>query len=95
MRHIIISLDILNKLTEKHGVTRREIEQCFENRIGNFLIDSREDHQTDPPTLWFIAPTNRGRDLKIAFLHIDGNIRIKTAFEPNEKEKEIYEKYGK
>ena len=95
MRHIVIAPKILKKLKEKHGVERREIEQCFANRAGNYLEDDREDHRTDPETLWFIAPTNTGRLLKIAFMFIDGNIHIKSAFEPFDSEIEIYNEFGR
>lgn len=45
-----------------------------------------------PPTQWFIAETNQGRLLKIVFIEFDsGEICIKTAYEPNKKEQEIYQ----
>jgi uncharacterized DUF497 family protein len=95
MPKLVVSSAVLVKLREKHNVTVREVEQCFENKCGTFLEDDREDHQTDPPTLWFIAPTNRDRLLKVVFMFIDGNVLIKSAFEPNEVEGRIYDKYGK
>ncbi|MFU3256942.1 ADP-ribosyl-(dinitrogen reductase) hydrolase, partial [Pseudomonas aeruginosa] len=62
MENLIISDAIERKLQEKHGgVSRREIEQCFENCEGEHLIDLREDHKTDPVTKWFVAETNAGR----------------------------------
>ncbi len=51
MRHLIISASIRAKLADKHQVTEREVEQCFENIDGPLLIDNREDHRTEPPTL--------------------------------------------
>lgn len=95
MRHIIISSEVLEKLATKHNVEQREVEQCFENLIGLFLEDDREDHRTDPPTLWFIATTNKSRILKVVFIFIDGNVHIKSAFEPNEDEISIYERFGR
>lgn len=94
MPKLITSSSVLIKLGEKHGVTIREVEQCFENKCGVYLEDDREDHQTDPPTLWFVAPTNRDRMLKVVFIFIDGNVHIKSAFEPNGDELAIYEKHG-
>jgi hypothetical protein len=94
MRSIRISLAIKDKLRNKHGVTEVEVAQCFENRCGVFLVDDREDHQTDPASLWFIAPTNKERSLKIVFMFIDGNVHIKTAYEPNADEIAIYEELG-
>ena len=94
MLKLIVSSGVLLKLRDKHGVTVREIEQCFENKCGVFLEDDREDHQTDPPTLWFLAPTNRDRLLKIVFIFFDENVHIKSAFAPNAVEVAIYEKHG-
>lgn len=95
MRSLVISPEILQKLQTKHNVTRREVEQCFENKIGIYLEDTREEHRSDPPTLWFVAPTNYGRILKVIFIFLDGNIYIKSAFEASDKAITIYEKYGK
>lgn len=94
MPKLIVSSAVLLKLRDKHGVTMREVEQCFENKCGIFLEDDREDHQTDPPTLWFVAPTNRNRPLKVVFIFIDGNVHIKSAFDPNEDEIAIYARHG-
>lgn len=91
MKVISISASTLAKLSHKHDVSQREVEQCFENRVGNFLVDDREDHRTDPATLWFIAPTNKERLLKVVFIYTDGTIHIKSAFEPNAAEISIYE----
>ena len=89
------SARIRKKLQEKHGVTMNEVEQCFLNRFGKNLQDTRTDHQTNPPTLWFIAETNRQRKLKIVFvLELDNLITLKTAYEPNTIEIDIYNKYA-
>lgn len=95
MRNIIISAGVLAKLRDKHDVEKREVEQCFENHIGLFLEDTREDHQTDPPTLWFIAPTHKERLLKVIFIVMDGNFHIKSAFDPNDEERSIYDNLGR
>ncbi len=95
MKNLIVSAGVLAKLREKHKVSEREIEQCFENRCGLFLQDDREDHQTDPPTLWFIAPSNEDRPLKVIFMFIGGNVHIKSAYEPEAEAIAIYEKLGK
>ena len=95
MRPILISPAVLEKMAQKHNVTRREIEQCFENRCGDFLEDTREDHRSDPPTLWFLAPTNNQRVLKVIFIFVDGNIQIKSAYDPIEIEISLYDKLGK
>lgn len=95
MRPLVISADVRAKLQNKHNVTEREIEQCFENRCGNYLKDIREEHRTTPETYWFVARTNHDRELKVCFTYLNGNITIKTAYEPNLKEIEIYERKGK
>lgn len=95
MRSLWIAAKTLKKLRDKHDVDRREVEQCFENKVGQYLEDDREDHRTDPATLWFIAPTNTGRLLKVVFIFIDGTIHLKSAFEPFESEIKIYEEFGK
>jgi uncharacterized DUF497 family protein len=95
MKNLIISSDVLEKLRGKHGVSAREIEQCFENKCGLYLEDDREDNRTDPATLTFIASTNQGRLLKVAFIFIHGNVHIKTAFEPDDGDIAFYERNGK
>lgn len=92
---LVISQKILDKLTDKHGVSEREVEQCFENRTGNLLEDTREDHKSDPPTLWFVAYTNKNRLLKVCFIEDGGKIFIRTCFEADQKAIDIYRKYGK
>jgi len=82
-------------LREKHQVERREVEQCFANKCGLSLIDSREDHQSDPPTLWFVAPTNRGRLLKVVFIFREGKVFLRTAFEADELAQKIYNAHGR
>jgi hypothetical protein len=97
MKHhcLRVSERILEKLQVKHRVKIEEIWECFLNRIGGFLEDARANHQTEPPTMWFIAETDSGRLLKIVFMELrDGNYEIKTAYEPNDIEVTIYEKYS-
>ena len=43
----------------------------------------------------FVAPTNQGRALKVAFIFIDGNVHIKTAFDASPEDIAFYEKHGK
>lgn len=87
---------VKEKLLVKHNVVEKEVFECFVNREGNYLKDTREQHQTTPPTLWFIAETNRGRLLKICFIppHNGFPAQLKSAFEPNEVERRIYASKG-
>lgn len=93
---LIISKKILLKLEQKHGVSRDDVIQCFANRERGFLEDVREDHKTDPATKWFIAETDFGRKLKVAFVMDDkGDIYLKTAYPANRIEKHIYNNRAK
>ncbi|HEY1899356.1 MAG TPA: hypothetical protein VGG49_06165 [Steroidobacteraceae bacterium] len=95
---IAISHGIAAKLLEKHQVTPKEVHQCFENRSGGLLEDTREQHRTDPPTQWFIGETNKGRRLKIVFVQRQTatglQVDLRTAYEPNAEETRIYAKFG-
>jgi hypothetical protein len=94
MRNLKISADVLHKLEHKHTVTREEVEQCIANRTGNLLIDTREKHKTNPPTLWFLACTNKLRLLKIVYIQIGDTVELKSAFSPNQTEIDIYSRHG-
>lgn len=85
---------VKQKLAQKHGVSLEEVQQCIANRDGNLLEDSREEHQTDPPTQWFIAETDFGRHLKVAFILKQGDVIVKTAYEPNGTEERIYKRFA-
>ncbi|CAB3753790.1 ADP-ribosyl-(dinitrogen reductase) hydrolase [Paraburkholderia humisilvae] len=90
-----ISPSVQQKLAgKKPPVKQDEILQCFANREGKFLLDTREDHKSDPPTRWFIAETNFGRKLKIAFIPRGAVVTIRTAYDPNDDELRIYNKHG-
>jgi len=75
-------------------VSKEEIEQCFLNRTGAYLLDEREEHASDPPTRWFISETDFGRELKIVFIPKGNDVIIRTAYDPNPEERRIYQKYG-
>lgn len=93
---LIISPTIRKKLANKQPpVNEDDILQCFSNRVGKLLEDTREDNKTDPPTKWFIAETDYGLNLKIVFISRNGDIYIRTAYAPNADEVRIYNKYGK
>lgn len=92
---MLISPRVLQKLEEKHNVSRDEVWQCFLNRTGGFLIDHRLEHQTAPATKWFISETDKGRKLKIVFVDAmtanGKEVAIKTAYEANADEIAIYD----
>lgn len=87
---LVVSPAIREKLLNKHGVRELEVVECFLNHEGKYLVDTREDHATDPPTLWFIGETHRGRCLKIIFVNRDGNLYLKSAYEADDNSKRIY-----
>lgn len=93
---LVLSQKIRSKLSGKvPPVSEDEIVQCFANRLGKLLIDTRADNLTNPPTHWFIAETDYGRQLKVCFVPMPtGEIHIKTAYDPNPTEVGIYKKYG-
>lgn len=96
MKGLTISPGVRDKLDKKTPpVTAKEIAECFANKCGVNLIDDREDNRTDPATLWFISETNKGRLLKVAYIFVDGKCVIKTAYDPNDVEIQIYETHGK
>lgn len=86
--------DVLAKLTDRHKVSENEISQCFENCEGGYLQDTREEHTTNPPTLWFVAFTNRNRKLKIMFVLDEGIVHIKSAYDATLEVERIYKKYA-
>jgi hypothetical protein len=93
--NFMISTRIKEKLLGKTPPVREEeLVQCFSNHSGKFLIDTREDHKTDPATLWFIAETNAGRKLKVVFVPMEDGIHIKSAYEPEPAALRIYNKYA-
>jgi hypothetical protein len=95
MENLKISSQVEAKIRKKHGLERSNVEQCFSNIEGGFLIDTREDHKTDPATQWFVAEDNMGRIIKVVFIFSDEKIYLKSAFVANEDEIYIYNKHAK
>jgi hypothetical protein len=91
---LILSSNVREKLAGKiPPVSEDEILQCFANCSGRYLLDKREEHRTDPPTHWFLSDTDYGRLLKVVFILKDGDVIIKTAYDPNQKEQYIYRRF--
>ena len=95
MQNLRISSDTQEKLQSKHSVTRREVEQCFENKCGLYLHDDREEHRSDPPTLWFVAPTHSGRLLKVIFIYRDGQVHLRSAYNADADAQRIYDAHAR
>jgi len=64
----------------------------FLNMDRTPLKDVREDHDSDPPTLWMISETNHRRRLKVIFIVSEGNPHVKSAYEPEPEAERIWEK---
>ena len=91
---IVISKKVSEKLKDKHQVTEKELLEAFNNRTGKFLMDPREEHRSDPPTMWFVALTNHRRLLKVCFIQRDDDTHIRTAYTANDVELRIYRTHG-
>lgn len=86
-----ISIAVQEKLAGKTPpVTESEIIQCFANRDRTDAIDVRAVHRTNPITRWFIAETDFGRKLKVAYMLTTEGIVIKSAYDPSEAAKQWY-----
>jgi hypothetical protein len=94
MKNLIISPAMEAKILDKHGVRRVDIEECFCNKDGEYLEDTRTENKTNPPTLWFIANTHKDVVLKVVIVFEDEKIYLKTAYPPDENEIRIYNKYA-
>jgi hypothetical protein len=81
------------KLWDKHEVGIEEAEEAWRNCDGPWLIDEREKNKTQPPTVWALAWTDLGRLLKIVVIphKAKGIAVLRTAYEPDEEELELYE----
>jgi hypothetical protein len=91
-----VSASVRAKLSAKvPPVSLGEIEECFINRENTWLEDTREEHLSDPVTLWFVAETNRGRKLKIVFIPRVPIITIRSAYDPSAKALAYYQKHSK
>lgn len=84
---------IRKKLAEKNPpVTEDEILECFGNRTGKYLLDIRAEHETEPPTRWFVAETDYGRKLKVVFIQAGKRVIIKSAYQPSQSVIRLYNK---
>lgn len=92
---LVVSPAIREKLLNKHKVQELEVRECFLNHEGKYLIDTREEHATDPPTLWFVGETHRGRRLKIIFVNRNGNLYLKSAYDADDAAIRIYTKLNR
>ncbi len=91
--NVIASPWVIEKIENEHGVSFLEVEEAFFNHGTKYVIDTRESHRTNPPTVWFIGETFEGRLLKVVLIPKaeEGIAILRTAYEPSLEEIEIYE----
>ena len=49
--------DEVEEKLRRRSINQFHLLECFGNQTRSALVDEREEHKTDPPTLWFIAET--------------------------------------
>lgn len=86
------------KLATKHGISELDVYQAFANRdtAKKYLKDTREDHKTDPASLWFVSENDQGIKIKVVFIYYaeTSEIHLKTAYRANDVEIQIYQKHS-
>jgi hypothetical protein len=91
---LLITDRVRDKIETGHRVGFLEAEEAFFNSdIGEYLLDDRTAHQTKPPTYWTLSFTTEGRLLKLVvkFDWQENVAWLRTAYEPNKEEIELYE----
>jgi len=92
MKGFKISARVREKLAAAdHAVTVDEVVECFMNLEGPAFRDQRAEHETDPPTQWFVAETDKRRVLKIVYIEYPDFFAIKSAYEASQKWVTLYE----
>ncbi len=90
---IVATTRIIEKILLSHNVDILEVEEAFHNWEGIPLMDTRLEHKTRPPTIWFCSATDDGRVLKIVGIPIKANKEfvLKSAYDASSLEIDIYE----
>ena len=91
---LVASEWVKEKISRFHQVSFLEVEEAFFNHEGKYIVDDREENKTNPPTVWFVSETFEGRLLKVVLIpYVDKGVAIlRTSYEPNKLEIDIYEK---
>ena len=87
---LVVSPKIRDKLASKHQVSVDEVRQAFADRPDYVVLDEREEHASDPPTVWFLACTDSGRLLKVVYVQRGSDIYLRTAYPPNPDEVRLF-----
>jgi hypothetical protein len=83
---LYISPTIAKKLKDKHGVETTEVQEAWDAYDGTTLEDTREQHRTNPATMWFLSKTKAGRILKVVYVPEDGIGYLRTSYDANATE---------
>jgi hypothetical protein len=96
VEQLYIHRDIVSKCLIKHNVSESEINEAWQSYDGMVLVaDDREEHRTNPPTIWFVARTVGGRKLKvIVVIDTDGIGYLKSAYEANQRVINLFRSMG-
>jgi len=75
------------------GITEKEVIECFDNHDGRLCWDSRPQHldRKGRPSPWFVAPTHRGRLLKIMFVREGTTLHLKSAYPATQMVHQLFE----
>jgi len=94
---LVISDNILAKIGgEDHGgLTRKDIEECFENHMGKYCLDNRPQHadRNGNPPRWFVSETNHQRKIKIMYVRDGNTITLLSAYPATEEVERIFNKF--
>lgn len=81
---LIISKSVAEKIAQDdHGnITESMVSQACSNYPGVAAYDPRPEHasRSGAPTVWFIAPTNDGKWLKITLVLEGDDAELKSAY---------------
>ena len=88
-----LSAAIRDKLSDSnHRITESDLLQCFANAERGFIEDDREEHRTDPRTLWFVSQINYGVKIKVMFVIRGSEIYIKSAYRATDTVSAMYDR---
>ena len=89
---LYIHSSVEQKLKKKHGVDPHEVHEVWNKYDGITLVDTREQHRSNPATEWFVAETVSYRKLKVIFIPVEdlGYAILRSCYEANQKEINLF-----
>lgn len=83
------------KLKNKHNLDPSEVLEVWNSYSGIELEDNREAHRSSPTTLWFVAKSFKsGRTLKLVYVPYTPTAVLRTAYDANSSEINIFKMLG-